>query len=120
MFLGNDWETIAQSIANLFAGFFQSVYVRDDWIPDSDLPTLGDGNKMSVIDVFENEIGCTFLGLDVNKEPGPDGSTPAIFKRLASVVKVPLTFVFNLSLVCWCFSCHLEGVCCCSFIQERR
>jgi hypothetical protein len=27
-----------------------------------------------------------------------DGTTPAILKRLASVVKVPLAFVFNLSL----------------------
>jgi hypothetical protein len=30
--------------------------------------------------------------------PGPDRITPAKLKRLASVVKVPLTFVFNLSL----------------------
>jgi hypothetical protein len=36
--------------------------------------------------------------LDVNEGPGPDGITPAILTRLASVVKVPLTFVFNLSL----------------------
>jgi hypothetical protein len=39
-----------------------------------------------------------FLGLDVNKGPGLDGITPAILKRLVSVVKAPLTFVFNLSL----------------------
>jgi hypothetical protein len=39
MFLGNDCAQDTQSIANLFAEFFQSVYVRDDWIPDSVLPT---------------------------------------------------------------------------------
>jgi hypothetical protein len=38
------------------------------------------------------------MGLDVNKGSSPDGITPAILKQLASVVKVPLTFVFNLSL----------------------
>jgi hypothetical protein len=53
---------------------------------------------MSAIEVSENEVECAFLGLDVNKGPGPDGITPAILKRLASVVKVHLTFVFNLSL----------------------
>jgi hypothetical protein len=46
MFLGSDCARDSQSIANLFAGFFQSVYVRDDWIPDNDLPTPGDGHKM--------------------------------------------------------------------------
>jgi hypothetical protein len=34
MFLGSDCFRDSQSIANLFAVFFQSVYVRDDWIPD--------------------------------------------------------------------------------------
>jgi hypothetical protein len=77
---------------------FQSIYVRDDWISDGDLPTPGDGHKMSAIEVSEDEVECAFLDLDVNKGPSPDGNTPAILKRLASVVKVPLTFVFNLSL----------------------
>jgi hypothetical protein len=58
-----------------------------------------DGHKMSVIEVSsEDEVECAFLGLHVNKRPGPDGITAAILKRLASVVKIPLTFVFNLSL----------------------
>jgi hypothetical protein len=35
LFVGNDCARDSQSIANLFAGFFQSLYVRDDWIPDS-------------------------------------------------------------------------------------
>jgi hypothetical protein len=98
MFLGSDCARDSQRIANLFAGFFQSVYVRDDWIPDGDLPTPGDDHKMSAIEVSEDEVECAFLGLDVNKGPGPDGITPAILKRLASVVKVPLTFV----LTCHC------------------
>jgi hypothetical protein len=53
---------------------------------------------MSAIEVSEDEVECVFLGLDDNQGPSPDGITPSILKRLASVVKVPLTFVFNLSL----------------------
>jgi hypothetical protein len=94
--------------------------VRDDWIPDSDLPTFYDGHKMSAMEVSEHQVECAFLGLDVNRGPGPNGIAPAILKRLASVVKVPLTFVFILSLNAGCFSWHLEGVFCCSFIQELR
>jgi hypothetical protein len=37
-------------------------------------------------------------GLGRQQGPSPDGITPAILKQLASVVKVPLTVVFNLSL----------------------
>jgi hypothetical protein len=53
---------------------------------------------MSAIEVSEDEIEYAFLGLDVNKGPSPDGITPALLERLASFFKVPLTFVFNLSL----------------------
>jgi hypothetical protein len=35
MFLRNNCARDSQSIANLFAGFFQSAYVRYDWILDS-------------------------------------------------------------------------------------
>jgi hypothetical protein len=74
------------------------------WIPDGNLPTPDDSHKMSTV---EDEVKCAFLGLVVSKG------------RLASVVKVPLAFIFNLSPVCWSFSCHLEGVFCCCYIQER-
>jgi hypothetical protein len=66
IFLGNDYAQDSQSIANLFAGFFQSLYLRDDLILDSDLPTPDDGHKMSATEVSEDEFECAFLGLDVN------------------------------------------------------
>jgi hypothetical protein len=49
-FFGSDCTRDLQSIAYLFAGFFQGVYVQDDWIPDSD------GHKMSAIEVSEDEV----------------------------------------------------------------
>jgi hypothetical protein len=72
--------------------------VRHDWILDSGLPTSDDSHKIWTVGISKDEFECAFLGLDVNKGPRPDGITPTILKRLASVVKVPLTFVFNLSL----------------------
>jgi hypothetical protein len=45
MFLGSDCARDSQSIANLFAGFFQGVYVQDDWIADSDQPTPDDSHN---------------------------------------------------------------------------
>jgi hypothetical protein len=45
MYLVSDCARDSQSIAYLFAR--QSVYVQEDWIPDSDLPTPGDCHKMS-------------------------------------------------------------------------
>jgi hypothetical protein len=62
MFLGSDCAQDLQSIASLFAGFFQNVYVRDDWIPDIDLPTPGNGHKISAIEVSKDEVECGFLG----------------------------------------------------------
>jgi hypothetical protein len=73
MFLGSDCALDSQGIADLFAVFFQGVYVQDDRIPESDLPTPDDSHKISTIEISE-----AFLGLDVNKGPGPDGITPAI------------------------------------------
>jgi hypothetical protein len=71
MFLVNDCARDSQSIANLFARFFQSVYVRDDWIPDSNLPTSGNSHKMSAVVVSEDEVKGDFLGLDVKKGTRP-------------------------------------------------
>jgi hypothetical protein len=67
MFLGKDCARDSQSIANLFAGFFQSVFVQDDWILYSDLPTPDDRHKMSAIKVYEDEVEYVFLDLDVNQ-----------------------------------------------------
>jgi hypothetical protein len=111
--LRNDWETIRKRLCPgltehckficwVFSKYIRILYkyisIYDDWISDGDLPTPGVGHKMSAIEVSEDEVECAFLDLDVNKGPSPDGITPAILTRLASVVKVPLTFVFNLSL----------------------
>jgi hypothetical protein len=60
------------------------VYVRDDWIPYNELPTPDNSHKMSSIEISEDEVKRTFLGLDVKKEPGSDGITSAILKRFVT------------------------------------
>jgi hypothetical protein len=70
MFLGSDCARDSQSIANLFAVFFQSVYVQDDWIPDGDLPNPSDGHKMSAIKVSEDEVRFSGLGRQQRTRPG--------------------------------------------------
>jgi Reverse transcriptase (RNA-dependent DNA polymerase) len=101
MFLNDDAARSPQEIANLFAKFFQSVYVKDDesFTPLTP-PSHVDQNqqKVSLIQFAETAVLEAILDLDEQKGPGPDGITPSILKKLVSVVKVPLTFLFNLSL----------------------
>jgi hypothetical protein len=57
MFLGSDFAPVSQGIANLFAVFFQGVYVQDDWITDSDLSTPDNSHKMSTFEIFRSVSG---------------------------------------------------------------
>jgi hypothetical protein len=72
--------------------------MRDGWFQDNDLPTLDNSYKIFSIEISEDEVKRAFLGLDVNKEPGPNGIAAPILIWLASLVKVCLTFIFNLLL----------------------
>jgi hypothetical protein len=100
MFFKNQSAHGPQDIANLFASFFQSGYVQDDgdhissYTPDSD----DHQQKVSLLQFTENAVHEAILDLNEQKGPGPDGITPSILKKLVSVMKVPLTLLFNLSL----------------------
>jgi hypothetical protein len=78
-FLGNDCAWDSQSIANLFAEFIQSVYLRDDWIPDGDLPTPGNGHKMSAIEVSE----LRFSGLRRQQGTRPGRNYTSYFETVS-------------------------------------
>jgi hypothetical protein len=101
MFLEDQTARDPQEIANLFANFFQSVYVKDD-DPSISMttPDCADQNqhKVSLIQFTETAVHEAILELDEQKGPGPDGISPSILKKLVSVLRVPLTFLFNLSL----------------------
>jgi hypothetical protein len=59
--------------------------VRNDWTPDSDLPTPDDSHKMSAIEISEDGVECAFLGLDVNKGPGSGRNYSSYFETVGFV-----------------------------------
>jgi hypothetical protein len=69
MFFGGDCARDLQSIAKLFAGFFQSVYVWDDWIPNSGLPTPEDSHKISTIEISKKRSSALFWAWTSTKDP---------------------------------------------------
>ena len=81
MFFKNQAARNPEELANLFAKFFQEVYVKDD---DSlnllNNVSIADPNphKVSLIQFTETEIEEAILGLDGQKGPGPDGIPPSI------------------------------------------
>jgi hypothetical protein len=85
---------------NLFAEFFQGVYVSE--CEPVLLPTLNSFTQPAV----EKAI----LRLDEQKGPGPDGILPFILRKLVSVVKVPLTCSVQSVLIDLHFSCYLERI----------
>jgi hypothetical protein len=98
MFFENDCAQDPQNIANLFAKFFQNVYVKDDVAFNVNELDIETSNKMTTLIFSEDDIELAFRSLDINKGPGPDGIATSILTHLADVLKVPLTLLFNLSL----------------------
>jgi Reverse transcriptase (RNA-dependent DNA polymerase) len=108
MFFHDEAARNPQEIANLFAKFFQDVYVKDDnsTNPQDNLPNVEqNSHKVALIQFTEAEVVEAIMDLDEQKGPGPDGISPSILKKLISVVKAPLTFLFNLSLASGTFPC---------------
>jgi hypothetical protein len=66
------------------------------------LDTLKDeeheSHKVSLVQFMQTAVEEAILGLAEQKGLGPDGISPSILRKLDSVVKVPLTLLFNLSL----------------------
>jgi Reverse transcriptase (RNA-dependent DNA polymerase) len=59
---------------------------------------------VSLLQFAEIAVHEAIMDLDEQKGPGPDGITSSILKKLVTVVQVPLTFLFNLSLSSGVFS----------------
>jgi hypothetical protein len=83
-------------------------FVVDDSVEDS--------STVLLIQLEEETVGQGILALDTRKGPGPDGVFPLILKKIVLVVNKPLAVLFN--LLSGGFSMRVEGVVCCSFVQE--
>jgi hypothetical protein len=55
-------------------------------------------HKISLVQLTQTAVENAILGLDEQKGPGLDGISSSILRKSVSVVKVPLTLLFNLSL----------------------
>jgi hypothetical protein len=91
MFLKDQAARNPGDIGNLFANFFQEVYVKDDESSNMiDMPNLEQNPpKVSLIQFTESDIVEVILDLDEQKGPGPDGISPLILKKLALAVSTP-------------------------------
>jgi hypothetical protein len=54
--------------------------------------------RNSLVQLTHAAVEKAILGLDEQKGPEPDGILSSILRKLVSVIKVPLTLLFNLSL----------------------
>jgi hypothetical protein len=64
-----------------------------------------------LIQLEEEIVKQGILALDTQKGPGPDGISQLILKKIVLVVKKPLTFLFNLSLLSGVFPCVWKESC---------
>ncbi len=114
LFYGSQTARDTLDIANLFAKFFQSVYVEDlDPRPMRSSEIVDENSrKVSLIQFTEEAVEKAILQLDEQKGPGPDGISPFILKKIASILKSPLTALFNLSLASGVF----PAIFCCTYI----
>ncbi len=84
--------------ANLLAEFYTSVFTVE---PDGDVPTIPNRHCdviMTPLIITEDMVEKKLSELNPNKSPGPDSIHPRFLKELASVLKSPLTMLFNKSL----------------------
>jgi hypothetical protein len=78
----------------LFAKFLEGVYVSEGE------PVLENvSHKVSLVQLTQTAVEEAILGLNEQKGLGPDGISLSLLRKLVSVVKAPLTFLFNMSLL---------------------
>jgi hypothetical protein len=95
-------------VVNLLAEFFRGVYVSEGEPVSS--PTFDTLHRYLLSVILEEAI----LELDEQKNPGPDGISPSILKKLVSVGNL----IDLVNLIDWHFSCCLESILCHSDFQE--
>ncbi|XP_017489904.1 PREDICTED: uncharacterized protein LOC108378113 [Rhagoletis zephyria] len=89
--------TDVQTICNLFASFFRSVYV-----PQSETGTVNNLHSSTLVlkglQLSAEEVLAGLLDLPNDPNPGEDGFPPTLLKNCASALALPLSIIFNKSL----------------------
>ena len=110
----NQTSNSLEDSVNLFAAFFQSVYVWDDSvnIPEFKFDTSVDINNYStnLVEIYES-----ICDLPARTSCGPDGIPALFLKHCVNTLVVPLNIIYNLSLSTETFpeiwkSCFLKPI----------
>lgn len=84
-----------QSITDMFASFFENVYVPSSRGNDE---FVFSNNPNILFQFTTDDVLHALLNVNVNMSCGPDKIHPLVLKKCASVLVQPLTDLFNLSL----------------------
>ena len=85
----------------LFADFFQSVYVTDTGVVSENLKKsypLEKRTDIGSISLSIDNVVSHLLNIDISKGAGPDNISPIILKNCAESLSSPLLSIFNFSL----------------------
>lgn len=89
--------SVEAEIADLFADFFQSTYVKG--VSTSNYPyNIPRFDLLCDFSFSFNEVYVGLLSLKSNCSPGPDGVPSIVLKHCAEALYIPLTRMFNRSL----------------------
>ena len=86
--------------ANLLNDFFTAQTVIND--QNTDVPEVTDRNvisELSIIVLAADEVKSVLKSLPVGKASGPDGISNRVLKELADQIAMPLSLLFNQSIV---------------------
>lgn len=96
---GTDTACDGQSICNLFAKYFNSVYKQPSQQGDSQARSLDYFNNcLGSIHVSRADVAEVLSKSDASKGAGPDGIPIYFLKQCSKQLTAPLTIIFNLSL----------------------
>lgn len=84
-----------QSICNLFADFFSSVYQSSDAMK---LNSQKRANNFKVITISIDEVKRVLNKLDLYKVSSPDNIPAIFYKNLSAIISLPLQILYNKSL----------------------
>jgi len=110
MVLGDAVSNSATLSASLFQTFFMSNFMQPTSSLSPVTPPYVDCENIGLIQFDCDEVFDYMKRLKLNYSPGPDGVPAFVLRKCAESLAIPLTFIFNRSLVtsyfpnCWKFS----------------
>ena len=93
---GSRYTANDQEKANVFNGFFASVFNQKDTLYNKVIPERTENKILEVI-IDEDLVRKQLKKLKICKSPGPDGIHPRVLKEIMDVIITPLTLIYTAS-----------------------